>query len=127
MARLFTELAGDDLHLRLLLGLGEDAVPHAEGPIGKVPHRAADADGIVVAQKASHLPDDHGDGVGRKLDVQVGIEIVDCLDEPDTTHLEQVFGIFAPPGETADDAEHEAQVADDETIPRLCIARVCPQ
>ena len=48
------------------------------------------AHGVVVAQIAANLPDDHGHGVGRKSHAQSRVEIVDGFHQADAAHLEQI-------------------------------------
>ena len=61
---------------RLLSLHGLAALQHA---VGRVAHRAADANGAVVAQIPPDLTDDHRHAVGGKTNILRSVEVVDGL------------------------------------------------
>ena len=99
-------------------------VARLERLVGDVAQAAADADGVVVAQVAADLADNHGHGIGGKAHVLRHVEVVQRLDEADAAHLEQVVHVFPAVAEALDHAEHQAQIAPDEFLARVQIAAV---
>ena len=97
---------------------------HFQNLIGGIADGTGDPERITVAQVPLDLPEDHGDGIGGKLDVEPQIKVVDRLDESHATCLKDVVrvGIFRP--ETLYEGEDEPHVPDDEFFPRLTVSRL---
>jgi hypothetical protein len=68
------------------------------------------------------LADDGGRGVGRELDLPVGIEAVDGLDQADGGDLDQVVQRFTPAGEPAGQVLDQPQVPFDQPFPNGRVA-----
>ena len=62
--------------------------------------------------------------ISAELDAEVGVEVVDALDEADAADLEEVVGALAAAQEFLDHPQHQAQIALDQPVPRLPIAVV---
>ena len=66
--------------------------------IRQIAQRAADAHGIIVAQMAANLADNHWYAIGGKADILIWIKVVDRLDQPNAADLEQIVDVFAGMG-----------------------------
>ena len=98
------------------------SVARLQGLVGGVAHRAAHADGVVVAQVAPDLADDHRHGVGGEAHVLCYVKVVKRLDQPDTANLEQVIHVLRAVVEALEHAEHQPQVAANELLARGHVA-----
>ena len=92
--------------------------------IGGVPHGPGHPDGAVVPEIAADLSHDHGDPVGGEAHVQVGVEVVNGLDQADAPHLKQIVHILSPVGKLVDHRQHQAQIALDQLLPGLLVPRL---
>ena len=68
----------------------------------------------------------HWHAVCGKTHVQIGVEVVDGLDESDAPHLEQIVGVLPPIGKFLDHRQHQPQVAGNELLPGLHVPRLGP-
>ena len=118
---------GNLLNGGLPLVLGHVGLLGLENLVGRVPHGPGNPHGAVVPEVAAYLPHNHGDAVGGKLHVQVGVEVVDGLDQADTPHLKQVVGVLPPVGEPLNHRQHQPQVAGDELLPGGGVPRLGPE
>ena len=122
--RILPERAGDLFDRGFTPCLPRQLLPGRKGAVGEVAGRAGDPDAVVVAQIPPDLPDDHGDGVGRELHVEVEFEVVDRLDQPDHAHLKQIVGVLVARGKTADHRQHQPEIPEDQPVARRLVARL---
>ena len=116
------DLLGDLTYVRLTAQLFLQLLARLHRLVCHIPHRAAYAHGVVVAQKTADLADDHRLAIGGKAQAQLRIEIIDRLDQPDASHLEQIVRILAAPHKALHHAEHQAQIAADHLLARFFVA-----
>ena len=78
----------------------------------------------LVTEVALDLAHDRGRGIGGELEPSAGIEAVDRLDEADRAHLDEVVERLSPVLELGCEEAHEVEMAHDELVPHLGIARL---
>lgn len=77
-----------------------------------------------VAEESLDLAADVGEGEGGELDLPVGVEAVDGLDQPDRAHLDDVLDVDAASGTAAESPGgevHQGDVHLDEGVPGVLV------
>ena len=119
-------LLGDLPHRRIAPQPRRQRVPGFQRAIGRVPHGARHADGVVVPEIPEDFADDHGHAVGAQAHVHAQIKIVQPLHQPDAAHLKQIVHVFAAVLKALNHAQHQPQIGADELLARRFVARMRP-
>ena len=102
--------------------LPNECLLRLQGAVRGVAHRTGHPDRAVVAQIPPDFPHDHRDGVGRKPDIQIDIEIVDGFHQADASDLKQIIHALSPSGKALDDTENQAQISRNQLFSGLPIS-----
>ena len=105
---------------------GSEGLLALEDLIGHIPDGPGHPDGGVVPEIAPDLSCDHGDAVGGKPHLLVGIKVADGLDEADAAHLEQVVGAFPPLVEALNHGQHQPEIPLDEGLSGPAVPLTAP-
>ena len=91
-----------------LVDISNQFFTHLQGTVCQLSHRTADANGIVIAQIAANLADDHWNGIGGKLDVHFNVEIIHRLDQANASDLKKIVHIFFSARKSLNDRKNQS-------------------